>query len=261
MIERIGVFDSGMGGLTVLRQLRAAFPRPDMVYLGDTARVPYGGRSPETINRYAREDVEFLLHRRVDAVVVACGTVSSNSLDYLRQRFDVPIFGVIDSAARRAAALTKTGSVGVIGTAATIRSGAFERSLRREREDLQVISRACPLIVPLVENAVAPDDPVAGIICGRYLSAFAGKDIDTLIMGCTHYPVYRAAFARLLPGVTLVDPGEALAQDLGPAFSGAAGEGRTEYFVTEHSAAFTELVRVMDPELDADSIQVTGLDT
>ena len=104
MIERIGVFDSGMGGLTVLRQLRAAFPRPDMVYLGDTARVPYGGRSPETINRYAREDVEFLLHRRVDAVVVACGTVSSNSLDYLRQRFDVPIFGVIDSAARRAAA-------------------------------------------------------------------------------------------------------------------------------------------------------------
>ena len=162
-----------------------------MVYLGDLARVPYGGRSVETITRYAADDVEFLLRRDVEAVVIACGTVSSNSLETLRDRYGLPIFGVIDSAARRAAETTRTGCVGVIGTQATVKSGAFERAILSANGGVRVISRACPLIVPLVENGVPADDIVAETVCGRYLDAFRGADPDRLILGCTHYPVYR----------------------------------------------------------------------
>ena len=253
-MKRIGVFDSGIGGLTVLRTLRETFPQLDMVYLGDLARVPYGGRSVETICSYARDDVEFLLRRGVEAVVVTCGTVSSNSLEYLRARFDIPIFGVIDSAAVTAARRTHTGAVGVIGTQATVKSGAFERRIRAEDGAVRVISRACPLIVPLVENGIEPSDPVAELVCARYLSAFEGQNIDQLIMGCTHYPIYRAAFERLLPGVEMIDVGRALAADLEKEFGPVSGGGATEYFVTEHSAAFSELVRNIDGSVDPDAI-------
>ena len=259
-MKRIGVFDSGIGGLTVLRRLRAAFPRLDMVYLGDLARVPYGGRSVETITRYAVDDVEFLLRRDVEAVVIACGTVSSNSLGALKERFPLPVFGVIDSAARRAAEHTRTGCVGVIGTQATIKSGAFERAIRARRADVRVISQACPLIVPLVENGVAADDILAETVCRRYLAAFAGHDVDELVMGCTHYPVYRAAFERLLPGAGMIDVGEALSEDLRAPFGEAAGEGRTEFYVTERSAAFDELVHNLDPATDPSDIRVARID-
>ena len=258
-MKRIGVFDSGIGGLTVLRRLRAAFPQLDMIYLGDLARVPYGGRSVETITRYAEDDVEFLLRRDVEAVVIACGTVSSNSLDALRGRFGLPIFGVIDSAARRAAESTRTGCVGVIGTQATVKSGAYERAIRAVRGDVQVISRACPLFVPLVENGVPADDIVAETVCRRYLEVFIGRDTDRLIMGCTHYPVYRAAFEKCLPGAEMIDVGEALAEDLRAVFGAAEGSGRTEFYVTERSAAFDELVHNIDPEADPESILVAKI--
>ena len=188
-MHRIGVFDSGIGGLTVLRQLRRAFPQLDMVYLGDTARVPYGGRSVETITHYAEDDVRFLLRKDVEMIVIACGTVSSNSLGALRKKFDLPICGVIESAAKLAASVTKTRSVGVIGTQATVKSGAYETSIRAIDPGVRVISRACPLFVPLVENGIAPDDIVAETVCSRYMEAFDGENIDALIMGCTHYPV------------------------------------------------------------------------
>ena len=256
---RIGVFDSGIGGLTVLRRLRAAFPRLDMIYLGDLARVPYGGRSVETITRYAVDDVEFLLRRQVEAVVIACGTVSSNSLAALRERYTLPIYGVIDSAARRAARETQTGCVGVIGTQATVKSGAFERAIRAERPEARVISRACPLIVPLVENGVPDDDVLARTACQRYLAAFDGQAVDRLIMGCTHYPVYRAAFEALLPEARMIDVGEALADDLREVFDRPGGEGKTEFFVTERSAAFDELVHNIDPSIDPASIRVEDI--
>ena len=259
MLRRIGVFDSGIGGLTVLRRLREAFPVLDMIYLGDLARVPYGGRSVETITRYAVDDAAFLLRRDVDAVVAACGTVSSNSLDALRERFDVPIYGVIDSAARRAAA-TKTGAVGVIGTQATVKSGAYERRIHAADPSVRVISRACPLIVPLVENGVGPGDILAETVCGRYLADFREAGIDRLIMGCTHYPLYRTAFERLLPDAEMIDVGEALAADLREIFGEGAGEGRTEFFVTERSAAFDELVRNSDPRVDPESIRVAQIE-
>ena len=259
-MRRIGVFDSGIGGLTVLRRLRAAFPRLDMVYLGDLARVPYGGRSVETITRYAADDVEFLLRRDVEAVVIACGTASSNSLETMRDRYGLPIFGVIDSAARRAAETTRTGCVGVIGTQATVKSGAFERAILSANGGVRVISRACPLIVPLVENGVPADDIVAETVCGRYLDAFRGADPDRLIMGCTHYPVYRPAFEKLMPAAEMIDVGEALAEDLRAVFGEADGGGRTDFYVTERSAAFDELVYNIDPDTDPGAIRVARIE-
>ncbi len=255
-MSRIGVFDSGIGGLTVLRQLRRAFPQLDMVYLGDTARVPYGGRSVETITHYAEDDVRFLLRKDVEAIVIACGTVSSNSLDALREKFDLPIYGVIESAARLAASMTKTRSVGVIGTQATVKSGAYETHIRAIDPGVHVVSRACPLFVPLVENGIAPDDIVAETVCSRYMETFDGKNIDALIMGCTHYPVYRPALEKRLPGVRMIDVGEALAEALRPLFAESVGTGAVEYYVTERSAAFDEIVRVMDPSLDPAAIRV-----
>ena len=256
MARRIGVFDSGIGGLTVLRQLRGAFPQLDMVYLGDLARVPYGGRSVETITRYAQDDVRFLLRFDVDAVVVACGTVSSTALGALRKEFRVPIYGVIESAAARAAEITKTGSVGVIGTQATVKSDAYRRTIHAIDPAIRVTAQACPLFVPLVENGIAPDDPVAETIARRYLSAFDGKDVDALIMGCTHYPVYRSTLEKCLPGVRLIDVGEALAASLKDVLGPGEGGGEISWYVTERSAAFDEVVRIMDPEVDPDRIRV-----
>lgn len=256
VIRRIGVFDSGIGGLTVLRQLHTTFPGLDMVYLGDTARVPYGGRSVDTINRYAEDDVRFLLRKKVDAIVIACGTVSSNSLEHLRSRFDLPIYGVIESAAQRAAALTKSGTVGIIGTQATVKSGAYERCIHAEHPDIRVISQACPLFVPLVENGIEPMDPVAEMICDRYMATFDGTGMDALIMGCTHYPVYRPALEKRLPGVAMIDVGEALSEALRPRFGDASGRGEVTYYVTEHSAAFGEIVRIMDASVDPTAIHV-----
>ncbi len=227
-----------------------------MVYLGDLARVPYGGRSVETITRYAADDVEFLLRRDVEAVVIACGTVSSNSLETLRDRYGLPVFGVIDSAARRAAETTRTGCVGVIGTQATVKSGAFERAILSANGGVRVISRACPLIVPLVENGVPADDIVAETVCGRYLDAFRGADPDRLIMGCTHYPVYRPAFEKLMPSAEMIDVGEALAEDLRAVFGETDGGGRTDFYVTERSAAFDQVVRIMDAAVDPADIKV-----
>lgn len=256
MLRRIGVFDSGIGGLTVLRQLRAAFPQLDMIYLGDVARVPYGGRSVETITRYACDDVRFLLRFGVDAIVVACGTVSSNALDVLREKFDLPIYGVIESAAKRAAALTRTGAVGVIGTQATIRSGAYQRHIAACDPRIRITARACPLLVPLVENGVDPLDSVAEIVVDRYMTPFDSENIDALIMGCTHYPVYRPALEKRMPGVAMIDVGEALSEALKDTFGESEGEGMTAYYATERSAAFDEVVRIMDPSVDPAAIRV-----
>ena len=257
MLRKIGVFDSGIGGLTVLRQLRRAFPKLDMVYLGDVARVPYGGRGVETIHRYACDDVRFLLRHDVEAIVVACGTVSANSLDVLQEKFDLPIYGVIDSAVAKAAEISKTGTVGVIGTRATVASGAYERKLHSLRPDLKVVSQACPLIVPSVEAGVEPDDPLAGLVCDRYFKTFEGEEVDALIMGCTHYPVYRELFQQRLPKAAMLDVGETLAESLRETVGGeGGGSGKVEYYVTERSAAFNEIVRIMDESVDPDSIHV-----
>ena len=193
----IGVFDSGIGGLTVVKALRDRLPNETIVYLGDTARVPYGPKSPDTVQRYALELAQLLMRKNAKALVVACNTVSSVALPLLTRKFSVPVIGVIEPGARAALRATRNQHVGVIGTRATIRSSAYERALRATDNNVRVSSRACPLLVPLIEEGLFDDDVTDRIIV-RYLEPLLSEGIDTLVLGCTHYPLLSVAIARLL---------------------------------------------------------------
>src|SRR6202795_4541134 len=204
----IGVFDSGIGGLTVVKALRERLPNETIVYLGDTARVPYGPKSPETVQRYAVELAGMLMRKNAKALVVACNTVSSVALPLLAKKFAVPIIGVIEPGARAALQATRNRHIGVIGTRATIRSGAYEQALRAADNNVHVSSRACPLLVPLIEEGLLDDDVTDRVIV-RYLGPLLADGIDTLVLGCTHYPLLGAAIARVLGReITLVDSAE-----------------------------------------------------
>jgi len=206
--QPIGVFDSGIGGLTVVKALRDRLPNETIVYLGDTARVPYGPKSPETVQRYALELAHMLMKRNAKALVVACNTVSSVALPLLTRKFSVPVIGVIEPGARAALKATRNQHVGVIGTRATIRSGAYEKALRARDKNVRVSSRACPLLVPLIEEGLLDDDVTDRVIL-RYLEPLIGDGIDTLVLGCTHYPLLTSAIARALGReITLVDSAE-----------------------------------------------------
>jgi glutamate racemase len=206
--QPIGVFDSGVGGLTVVKALHDRLPNETIVYLGDTARVPYGPKSPETVQRYALELAEMLMQKNAKALVVACNTVSSVTLPLLTSRFPVPVIGVIKPGARAALQATRNQHVGVIGTRATIRSGAYEKALCATDNNVRVSSRACPLLVPLIEEGLLDDDVTDRVIV-RYLEPLLADGIDTLVLGCTHYPLLRTAIARALGGrITLVDSAE-----------------------------------------------------
>jgi glutamate racemase len=201
----IGVFDSGIGGLTVVKALRDLLPNETIVYLGDTARVPYGPKSPDTVQRYALELAHMLMQKNAKLLVVACNTVSSVALPLLTKKFPVPVIGVIEPGARAALQATRNGHVGVIGTRATIRSGAYEKALRAANKAVRVSSRACPLLVPLIEEGLL-DDEVTDRMIVRYIEPLIADDIDTLVLGCTHYPLLSAAIARALGHeITLVD--------------------------------------------------------
>src|SRR5437588_9937274 len=201
----IGVFDSGIGGLTVVKALRDLLPNEDICYLGDTARVPYGPKSPETVQGYAVELAGMLMRKNAKALVVACNTVSSVALPLLAKKFPVPVVGVIEPGARAALQATRNRHVGVIGTRATIRSGAYEKALRASDNNVRVSSRACPLLVPLIEEGLLDDDVTDRVIL-RYLESLLADGIDTLVLGCTHYPLLGAVIARLLGHeITLVD--------------------------------------------------------
>jgi glutamate racemase len=203
--QPIGVFDSGIGGLTVVKALQELLPNEDLFYLGDTARVPYGGKSAETVQRYSLELAEMLMRENAKAIVVACNTVSSVALPKLRENFSVPVLGVIEPGAQAAIAATRNRHIGVIGTRATIRSGAYERALRALDADVRVSSRACPLLVPLIEEGLLEDELTDQMIA-RYLAPLIADGIDTLVLGCTHYPLLAPAIARALgPKVGLVD--------------------------------------------------------
>ena len=201
----IGVFDSGIGGLTVVKALRDLLPNETIFYVGDTARVPYGNKSPETVERYAIELANILMAENAKVIVVACNTVSSVAIPKLRAHVSVPVVGVIEPGAQAAIATTRNRHVGVIGTRATIRSGAYENALRALNVHARVSSRACPLLVPLIEEGLL-DDGVTDQVIARYLEPMLADGIDTLVLGCTHYPLLAPAIARSLgDGVQLVD--------------------------------------------------------
>src|SRR4029450_4944536 len=201
----IGVFDSGIGGPTVVKALRGQLPNETIVYLGDTARVPYGPKSPETVQRYALELAHMLMQKNAKALVVACNTVSSVALPLLTRKFSVPVIGVIEPGARAALQATRNRHIGVIGTRATIRSGAYEKALRAADNNVRVSSRACPLLVPLIEEGLLNDEVTDRMIM-RYLEPMLADGIDTLVLGCTHYPLLKNAIARALKRqIMLVD--------------------------------------------------------
>src|SRR6266540_6266479 len=201
----IGVFDSGIGGLTVVKALRDLLPNEDICYLGDTARVPYGPKSPETVQRYAMELAEMLMRKNAKALIVACNTVSSVALPLLTKKIPVPVLGVIEPGARAALHATRNRHIGVIGTRATIRSGAYEKALRDADSNVRVSSRACPLLVPLIEEGLLNDEVTDRMIM-RYLEPMLADGIDTLVLGCTHYPLLAGAIARVLKRqIMLVD--------------------------------------------------------
>lgn len=212
----IGVFDSGLGGLTAVRALRRILPGEDLVYFGDTARVPYGGRSKETLIKYARQDLRFLRSFDLKAVLIACGTVSTTSLDTLQEENSLPIVGVVEPTCRRALAVTRNSRVGMIATLASVRSGAYEAALRRLDPSVEVFCQPCPLFVPLVENGrFRPGDVVIETVAREYLTPLLEWGADTLILGCTHYPLLEEVIAQVCgPGVTLVSAGEESAFEL-----------------------------------------------
>ena len=245
----IGVFDSGLGGLTAVREMRRLMPSENIIYFGDTSRVPYGGRSPEILLKYARQDVHFLRSFDIKAVLVACGTVSTTALPQLQAENDLPILGVVEPACRKAAAMTRNRRVGLIATAASVRSGAYERTLHRLDETIHVVSRACPLLVPLVENGrVRRGDVVIETVVREYLEPLRATGIDTLILGCTHYPLLTDIIADVMgPGVTLVSSGEESAFELKRMLkaSGLRADedhrGETEFYVSDRAEDFERI--------------------
>ncbi len=204
----IGVFDSGIGGLTVVRELMHQLPHESLIYFGDTARVPYGNKSPETVRRFSREILAFLLSRDVKLVVVACNTASAHALAELQRVAAVPVEGVIEPGARAAVAASRSGRIGVIGTAGTVASGAYEKAIRAANGKVEVTARACPLFVPLVEEGLL-DHPATRLVAEEYLAPLAEHRIDTLVLGCTHYPLLKPLLSSVLgPEIALIDSAE-----------------------------------------------------
>lgn len=210
----IGVFDSGVGGLTVAREIMRQLPNERIVYFGDTARVPYGSKSKETVTKFSRQIVHFLETQQVKAIVAACNTVSAYALEELENEVDIPIIGVVKPGARAALLATKNKKVGVVATEATIHSGIYSRYIEENDKSVSILGKACPLFVPLVEEGLW-EDPVTDEIARRYLSELIDSGIDTLILGCTHYPMLRSTVGKIMgEGVTLVNPAYETAREL-----------------------------------------------
>jgi glutamate racemase len=208
----LGIFDSGIGGLTVFRRIAERLPAESIVYLGDTARVPYGTKSADTVSRYARSCADVLMDRGIKMLIVACNTASAYALDTLRRELPIPVIGVIEPGARRALAATRTNHIGVIGTAGTISSGQYQAILRERAPDLKISAKACPLFVPLAEEGWI-DGAVPLAIAKTYLSDFCGDGIDTLVLGCTHYPLLKDVIGIAAgPDVALIDSAEVTAE-------------------------------------------------
>lgn len=206
MNSPIGVFDSGVGGLTVAREIMRQLPNEDLVYFGDTARVPYGSKSKKTVLKYSRQIVRFLRTKDVKAIVVACNTASALALDEIAAEIDIPVIGVVKPGARMAVETTKTGNVGIIGTESTIKSGIYNDYIRELNPEVTVVSKACPLFVPLVEEGLI-EDRVTDDIVSRYLQEMKEYRVDALVLGCTHYPLIRNAIKRFMgESVHLVNP-------------------------------------------------------
>lgn len=247
----IGVFDSGLGGLTVFKALARRMPEESLVYFGDTAHVPYGSKSPEAIARFSTEVARFLEGRGIKLLVVACNTSSSLALPAIRRAVKVPVIGVIEPGARAALAATRGGRIGVIGTEAMVKSGAYPRAIKALSPRAKTASRPCPLFVPLVEEGWWSGDVVAAI-ARKYVAPLVSARVDTLILGCTHYPCLKPVIARAMgPGVRLIDSAEETARETECRLSELGlrmpkgGRGRREFYASDAAQRFARLGRRM----------------
>ncbi|MGI8432557.1 MAG: glutamate racemase [Chthoniobacterales bacterium] len=259
--QPIGVFDSGIGGLTVVRALRELLPNERIFYLGDTARVPYGGKSAATVERYSLEIAALLLQEHCKTIVVACNTASALALARLEETSPVPVTGVIRPGAQAAVAATRNGHIGIIGTRATIKSGAYERAIRALDPALRVSARACPLFVPLIEEGWL-DGAVTEEVVRQYLAPLVAEGIDTLVLGCTHYPLLRPAIRRFLgDAVTLVDSAQNCATavmqllDREELRAPASAAGNLAVALTDPPDAFLEVAKAA-LQLDIGTVQL-----
>jgi len=242
--QAIGIFDSGVGGLTVLRELARTVPQEDTIYFGDTARVPYGTKSPDTVVRYSQEIASFLIKLDIKLLVVACNTASAVALPMLRRSLPVPVVGVIEPGAKKAVEATRSGIVGVIGTSGTIRSSAYSRAIKKLNPSVSVIARPCPLFVPLAEEGWI-DNEIARMTARLYLEELQKAGVDTLVLGCTHYPLLKKVIAEVMgSGVTLVDSAEETARTVADILKQKkllrpeAEQGNHHYYVTDVPAGF-----------------------
>ncbi len=266
MKKAIGIFDSGIGGLTVLREIVIKLPQENIIYLGDTARVPYGIRSPETVTRYSFENTQFLLSQDIKLLVVACNTASAISLGAVKKEYPLPVIGVLEPGARAAVAATKTRKIGIIGTEATIGSGAYEREILRLAPDVKVFSLACPLFVPLAEEGWTDND-VAELVAERYLSPLRDSGIDTLVLGCTHYPLLKPVISRAVGAdITLIDSAMETAKEVGEVLEklkwreNGKSEGLHKFFVTDTPTRFEKIGKrfLGNADLRAEQVKVGG---
>jgi glutamate racemase len=250
----------------VLREIAATLPRENIIYLGDTARVPYGIRSPETVTRYSFENTRFLLAHEIKMLVIACNTASAVSLEAVKRQFPLPIVGVLEPGARAAAAATKTGKIGVIGTEATIASGAYEKAIRRLAPGAEVHSRACPLFVSLAEEGWTDND-VAELVADKYLAPLRRAGIDTLVLGCTHYPLLKTVIGRSVgPEIRLIDSATETAREVKGVLEGlgqqgdGGKEGLRRYCVTDAPERFEKIGKrfLGDSRLCAEQVRVGG---
>lgn len=251
----VGVFDSGLGGLTAVREIKRILPEEHIIYFGDTGRLPYGTRSPEIIKKYACDDMNFLLTNSVKAVLVACGTVSSTALELLKNTFKVPVIGVVEPAAKCACSLTVSGRIAVLATPSTIRTGAFEKTIKEINPEFEVVGVGCPMFVPLVENGyIDKDNPVALNIAKEYISKLAEFKPDVIILGCTHYPIIKETVKKcaneLIGNVEIVDSGSCAAAalkeylektELANRSQRNTNCGKTEYYVSDCPHNFSEI--------------------
>jgi len=252
MKRPIGIFDSGVGGLTVFKAIRAAFPEEDLLYFGDTARVPYGPKSHNTIIEYSIQNARFLLQKGIKILIVACNTSAAVSLDELCHLTNIPIIGVITPGAEEAVRSTRNKRIGVIGTEGTVRSEAYTRAISKLMPDAVVFSKACPLFVPLVEEGWT-DHPVAKAVVHEYLHELQQMDIDTLVLGCTHYPLLRDLISQVMGNqVTLVDSAEAITAYLKALLPvNIVGKtGKDIFYVSDNEDKFEQIAkRILDKEI------------
>lgn len=253
--DYIGVFDSGLGGLTVVKSIVDTMPDENIIYFGDTAHVPYGTRSKLQIIKYVTDDIYFLMHFNVKAIAIACNTADSVAREEVSPFYDVPIFGVVDPASQKAAQSTKNGKIGVIATNATVNSGAYEKAIHKVNPSLEVYAQPCPLLVPLVENSrYSRDDVVIETVLREYLAPLEASGIDTLLLGCTHYPLLTDIISYIMPDVTIISSSDAAAQKLKDELTKRnmltdRKGGKREYFVSDDPENFAKTARIFLGEM------------